>query len=341
MRAKHFWPLTIAVCAAGCTVDEVDFSGKTCPCDDGYVCDQSQDRCFLASGDAGPAGAAGKSGSGGSGGSGGTGGSSGLDGGAGLAGSGGTGNCASTEKLCGTCVSKSNPFFGCSADNCDPCPTPANGNAACSLGSCTLGSCNLGWDDCNGNVDDGCEFQANDDLNCGACNRTCALANALSTSCQSGACAPVCNTGFLDCSTPSASNPDDGCETNPTNNDQSCGTCSNSCSSQGASGGFKCIGASCGCTTTSQCILSAGLAASCNTTTGNCVCGGITCKPGEACNKVQGDSRCRCNSGAACATSEGCCPGSGCKNLSNDPDNCGICGRQCAGTQTCSAGSCV
>ena len=30
---------------AACTVEPVDFSTKTCPCDQGFVCDEVRDRC--------------------------------------------------------------------------------------------------------------------------------------------------------------------------------------------------------------------------------------------------------------------------------------------------------
>jgi hypothetical protein len=160
-------PLTPLVLLAACSVDDVDFSAKTCPCDDGYSCDPSRNVCVLGSlPDAGSdsGGSGGSSGAGGSGGAGGT------------SGAGGSGNCASTEKLCaGSCVSKSDPSVGCSSDNCDPCPPPPNAQATCVSGACGLGGCEQGFADCNGEAADGCEESdpPSSAENCGACGNDC------------------------------------------------------------------------------------------------------------------------------------------------------------------------
>jgi hypothetical protein len=328
--ARSLWPLLAALAAASCTVEEVDFSSKTCPCDQGWTCDTVRNRCVLGNiPDAGLD-------SGGASGSSGAAGSSGMDGG------GGSGNCASTQKLCnGLCVSNSDPGYGCTTTFCDPCPKPTNGSPACSQGSCTLGDCDPGWDDCDGNPLTGCEFAVNDDLNCGACNRTCALDNALSSSCQNAECQPECDTGFLDCVTPPRSSADDGCETSSQSDDRHCGACGNDCSKQGASGGFTCSGGVCGCTASAQCQLTGGLVASCNTTSRVCVCGGTSCAPGEACDKVQGNSRCRCNGSTNCPSGQSCCPSGGCANLSSDASNCGACGNKCGSEQSCVGGVCA
>jgi hypothetical protein len=324
----RLWSLTL-VLAASCTVDEVDFTGKTCPCDQGWTCDTAQNRCVLGKIPDAGADAEGSAGA------------SGAGGGAGTAGGGGTGNCASTQKLCdGVCVSNSDPAYGCTITFCDPCPKPTNGAASCSQGACTLGGCDPGWDDCDGDAATGCEFPVSSDSDCGACGRTCALDNALSTACQSAQCAPVCNPGFLDCATPPPPSADDGCETTPQSDDEHCGGCGNDCSTQGASGGFHCNAGVCGCTTSAQCLLSSGIAASCNTSIGRCVCGATTCVPGEACDKVQGNSRCSCNGAANCSTAQTCCPSSGCADLSSDSSNCGACGNQCPDGQSCLSGVC-
>ena len=48
-----------------CTVDEIDLSGKECPCADGWVCDPDTDRCVQPSADSGSGGSGGGGGSGG------------------------------------------------------------------------------------------------------------------------------------------------------------------------------------------------------------------------------------------------------------------------------------
>lgn len=136
--ARAALALALVLAAAGsCSVEAVDFSEKTCPCDDGWTCDVARNVCVQS-------------------------------------------GCASTQKLCGdACVSKSEPSFGCSADNCDPCPTPAHASAACSSGACAVGSCDSGWQDCNESADDGCETDPlGADRHCGGCGNDCTLQGA-------------------------------------------------------------------------------------------------------------------------------------------------------------------
>jgi hypothetical protein len=109
---------------------------------------------------------------------------------------------------------------------------------------------------------DGCETSLTSLSNCGACSRTCDLANA-SESCSTGTCTlGSCSTGYGNCN----GNPADGCETNMRLS-TSCGT--------------SCTGLT-NCTTLPY--VSSG---SCNAS-GGCVIGG--CASGRAeCNDVVSD----------------------------------------------------
>jgi len=89
-RCSSLWLLSVLL--AGCTVDEIDFGGKACPCADGYVCDVASNVCVKpGSGAGGTAGAVSGGGGGPSGGSGGVAGTGGTPSGGsgGIAGSGG------------------------------------------------------------------------------------------------------------------------------------------------------------------------------------------------------------------------------------------------------------
>jgi hypothetical protein len=56
---------------------------------------------------------------------------------------------------------------------------------ACAASSCVLGACEPGFEDCNGQLPDGCEAELGfDPLNCGRCGRACGG----SETCELGAC---------------------------------------------------------------------------------------------------------------------------------------------------------
>lgn len=130
------------------------------------------------------------------------------------------------------------PNDGCEVDlsgpgNCGACGHACmnpNGTTACT----TTGtnwfcnpSCTSPYGACAADKTAGCTTNlGNDTGNCGACGRACSTANATSTSCSGGGCAPSCAAPWSDCSHPAAPGADDGCETNgtadPGENDNAC-----------------------------------------------------------------------------------------------------------------------
>ena len=95
-------------------------------------------------------------------------------------------------------------------------------------------SCDGRDNDCDGQVDD--DF-ASDPSNCGACGNTCTNAHG-TTSCVSGTCRPVCDTGWKSCN----GDPDDGCERS-TRTLTDCGDCNVGCDLPNAS--ESCASGSC------------------------------------------------------------------------------------------------
>ncbi|MHC4837007.1 MAG: MopE-related protein [Planctomycetota bacterium] len=123
--------------------------------------------------------------------------------------------------------------------HCGGCNTvcrPANAEGACTDGACGIGACLDGFADADGDASNGCEAGCNitndgeeacdridndcdgeadegfdlasDPAHCGACNTSCARANA-DAACEAGRCALVgCRDGFFD----ENGDPDDGCE---------------------------------------------------------------------------------------------------------------------------------
>ncbi|MEZ4221461.1 MAG: hypothetical protein R3B13_11090 [Polyangiaceae bacterium] len=283
-----------AALAAACSVDPIDLSGKHCPCEEPYVCDDAANVCRLPSAiggaggtDGGIAGASGASGASG----------------AGAGGTGG-GTCSTTQKECPSgCVSKSSTQFGCASTSCDPCPFFANATASCQAGAC-VPSCQSGFGNCDGVASNGCESAVSSVANCGACHRTCSTTNTMAIACSNAKCAPTCSTNFGDCTTPSASSPDNGCETNLLTSKSHCGACGRACS-----GSLSCDAGACGCSTASQCEGGTGVQnATCNPDR-TCSCDGKACQPGEFCIKSTGINRCSCGSGAACSSGQECISG--------------------------------
>ena len=200
-------------------------------------------------------------------------------------------NCGKCDTVCpagavcssGTCATNcGKPLIACSGAcvdvrfdpaNCggcgSACPMRANATSTCLSASCSF-QCSNGFFDCDSNASTGCEVNgATDPLNCGACGRACAPANATGA-CTSGACGiSACSTGFLDCDK-SVTN---GCEVNGKTDSNNCGACGKVCAT-----GSTCCGGACVDLTkdTSNC----GKCGNACATGINCqssVCGGKSC----------------------------------------------------------------
>jgi hypothetical protein len=118
------------------------------------------------------------------------------------------------------------------------CASAGTKAQACAAGVCKP-SCDATHLDCDGDGKNGCEVDAQSDAdNCGECKHACSKSNAGSASCVKGACAPVCSSGFGDCTHP-VGKPDDGCETNLGAADN-CGSCGHDCGGATCNLSLKC-----------------------------------------------------------------------------------------------------
>ncbi len=88
------------------------------------------------------------------------------------------------------------------------CSGAVNADAACEEGGCTI-ACKENYDNCDSNVENGCEIDTSqDESHCGACNTVCAQKQNAKPLCDQGACVLDCNPGFGDCNASQS----DGCE---------------------------------------------------------------------------------------------------------------------------------
>jgi len=88
-------------------------------------------------------------------------------------------NCPAGQQMCGgTCVSMTDPLFGCGSPSCSPCPSLFS-SMGCQGKTCVITACAPGHADCNANAADGCEADLSKATTCGACKVACAGAAPL------------------------------------------------------------------------------------------------------------------------------------------------------------------
>lgn len=164
--------------------------------------------------------------------------------------------CPSGQTLCGgTCVSTT-----ASADHCGACgmscPAPVFPNMvrACQSGQCGA-VCTAGFANCDGLMGNGCEVDTRvTPQHCGACGRSCSLANATPT-CLGGSCyITSCATSFANCD----NNEANGCEADTRSNVQHCGGCGRACAPM-MHGTVSCVNGQCSVTCNEGSLLEGGL----------------------------------------------------------------------------------
>lgn len=82
---------------------------------------------------------------------------------------------------------------------CGKACAPPHADATCESGTCTISACEPGFDECNGQIGDGCEAKLDTAAHCGRCNHVCPAGQE----CRNGGCGcggqGECPSGFECC----------------------------------------------------------------------------------------------------------------------------------------------
>ncbi len=136
-------------------------------------------------------------------------------------------DCGSNSKSCsGQCVQFEQPEYGCAAKSCFPCDV-ANATPRCNQrGACDIAVCYQAYDNCDGDVSNGCETNVRiDPDHCGSCQHRCPELPHAMRGCGDACTIWRCEPGYRDCDGEVA----DGCETQVNTDTRNCGHCGVRC----------------------------------------------------------------------------------------------------------------
>ncbi len=231
-----------------------------------------------------------------------------------------------------------NSTNGCEADllnndeYCGSCTNSCGTNYECVSGTCVPGSCATGTADCDADPD--CETNIYTDAdNCGDCGIACTNPHG-ETSCVDGSCSPTCNTNWGNCD----QNSTNGCEADLLNDDDHCGSCTNSCGD-----GYSCVSGDCvpdSCPSgTANCDADPDCETNIYTDDAHCGACDIACvNPHGTTDCVDGSCY------ITCASGWDDCDGNttnGCERQLGTDSDCASCGDSCGTDKSCQGGACA
>ena len=233
-----------------------------------------------------------------------------------------------------------------SGENCGECGLVclfANSIPVCSNGVCEIKDCQSNFENCDGELFNGCEIYIENDIHhCGNCNSNCNLLIENATPiCFRGNCDILsCDENFENCDGIISN----GCEVNILNSNNHCGDCGNICheSSICIEGSCVCVDQSLDCDSNTQ----NGCETDGKNDMNNCGGCGVRCPQSQSFFSICSNGKCienQCSNGLGNCDLQG---GNGCEtNLLISSYNCGACGKTCSllpnvNYATCTNGNC-